>query len=159
MSSKHFLAINSKHPFLLPYYSALSREEFLNSMMGMGFTRKFSKEIFRRADGDKNGEIDHLEFLNAMLMFIADFDDINEAVGSDDGDDDSSDDNGEGGGGGGSGGKGDIVAPVVDPVVEPARPPTPPAVVRLHFLKHLFSPSLSAFLGIFLNMKCYILPD
>ena len=57
----------------------------------MGFSKKFAKEIFKRADGNKNGEIDQLEFLDAMLLFISDYDDINEAVSQED--DDDSDDN------------------------------------------------------------------
>ena len=89
-----------------------------------------------------------------MLLLIIHFDDINEAVDSDDGGDYSIDDNGKDGGGGG--GKDDIVAPVVDPVVEPARSPTPPAVVCLRFVKLLFfthfQPFLSIYILLFLNI-------
>ena len=88
-----------------------------------------------------------------MLLLIIHFDDINEAVDSDDGGDYSIDDNGKDGGGGG---KDDIVAPVVDPVVEPARSPTPPAVVCLRFVKLLFfthfQPFLSIYILLFLNI-------
>ena len=86
------VAVLSNHnPFsfhLHPVNRALSLTEFTNALIGMGFTKKFAEEIFRRADGDKNGEIDQMEFLDAMLLFVADYDDIMEAVGNvDDGDD------------------------------------------------------------------------
>jgi len=53
--------------------SALSWSEFLNAMKEMGFSKKFARKIFEDADANKNGEIEQMEFLNAMLMFISDW--------------------------------------------------------------------------------------